>query len=589
MKHLLHIFITVVCIAVVAGCADNSRLRDDIDRAGRLADTRPDSAIALLDSLSPAINQADKATRMRYDLMLIKSRDKAYIEHRNDSMIAPVVEYFTDHTDPDLTPLALYYAGRVYSDLGDAPRALDYYQKAVNSLISNDNDRLRTYIYTQIGDLYYRQGLFEYALNANKKSLDLSYALNDTLFIIDGLKEIAHTYINMNHEDSALICYKKAYELSQSINEEELSGCLLSQYAYLENSLGNKEVADSLIEKALMYDYKTENLKSVLYAITSKIYMQRGKSQQALPYLLWLCDNGSIYAKRNAYRNITLYHIQKMQWHDALKYNNKAFDAVDSIRKIEGAEAVARVKANYDYSLYKIENSDLKVNNARKNKIIIILSAISILIMLFIFFWWKSIKLKSQHQIELLNNMKFLHESETENILNEKLKVTEELHAKITNLLLENHSYNEKVNSLTDYITELENTLNQTTAQLEDLTSSKQISDNKLMSSEIVGKIKRNISDNNFNLSYNEWKALEKSIISNCPDFYKKLHPDRFMRALEWRVTMLIKIGISPSNISKMVNRSKETVTSIRSRLYAKVFKIEKASARDWDSFTRSL
>ena len=49
MKHLLHIFITVVCIAVVAGCADNSRLRDDIDRAGRLADTRPDSAIALLD------------------------------------------------------------------------------------------------------------------------------------------------------------------------------------------------------------------------------------------------------------------------------------------------------------------------------------------------------------------------------------------------------------------------------------------------------------------------------------------------------------------------------------------------------------
>ena len=110
MKHLLHIFITVVCIAVVAGCAD--------------------SAIALLDSLSPAINQADKATRMRYDLMLIKSRDKAYIEHRNDSMIAPVVEYFTGHSDPDLTPLALYYAGRVYSDLGDAPRALDYYQKA---------------------------------------------------------------------------------------------------------------------------------------------------------------------------------------------------------------------------------------------------------------------------------------------------------------------------------------------------------------------------------------------------------------------------------------------------------------------------
>ena len=38
MKHLLLIIVAVVCIAVVAGCTDNSRLRDEIDRAGRLAD-----------------------------------------------------------------------------------------------------------------------------------------------------------------------------------------------------------------------------------------------------------------------------------------------------------------------------------------------------------------------------------------------------------------------------------------------------------------------------------------------------------------------------------------------------------------------
>ena len=32
MKHLLLIIVAVVCIAVVAGCTDNSRLRDEIDR-----------------------------------------------------------------------------------------------------------------------------------------------------------------------------------------------------------------------------------------------------------------------------------------------------------------------------------------------------------------------------------------------------------------------------------------------------------------------------------------------------------------------------------------------------------------------------
>ena len=171
MKHLLHIFITVVCIAVVAGCADNSRLRDDIDRAGRLADTCPDSAIALLDSLSPAINQADRATRMRYDLMLIKSRDKAYIEHRNDSMIAPVVEYFPGPSAPDLTPLALYYAGRVYSALGDAPRALDYFQQALTTI---GDDTIKHYgiykvCHSQMAELFMHQRLYRYALESAER------------------------------------------------------------------------------------------------------------------------------------------------------------------------------------------------------------------------------------------------------------------------------------------------------------------------------------------------------------------------------------------------------------------------------------
>ncbi len=208
MKHLLLIIVAVVCIAVVAGCADNSRLRDEIDRAGRLADTCPDSAIALLDSLSPAIDQADRATRMRYDLMLIKSRDKAYIEHRNDSMIAPVVEYFTGHSDPDLTPLALYYAGRVYSDLGDALRALDYYQKAVNAI--GDDTIAHHNIYkvclSQMAELFMYQRLYRYALESAEKAVDFN---NELTLPIDYLA-IGKSYSLLNVHDSTYLFYKKS-------------------------------------------------------------------------------------------------------------------------------------------------------------------------------------------------------------------------------------------------------------------------------------------------------------------------------------------------------------------------------------------
>ena len=588
MKHLLHIFITIVCMSVVAGCADESRLRSDIDRACLMADSCPDSALALLDSLEPLTVDASRGTLMRYNLMLVKARDKAYIIHENDSLIAPVAEYFTAHTDDRLTPIALYYAGRVYSDLGDAPRALEYYQQTVNVLPKNEI-YLKSFIYAQIGDLFYSQRLFEYALIANKEYLNLSYRLNDTISIIDGLKELAHTYTNLNKKDSAVICYKKAHSLSQKIEDNELSESLLAQYAYLQNSLGNTEIADSLIEKASMdNDYPT-HFKSALYSIISDIYILRGKTNQALPYLVWLCDSGTIYAKKSAYRDLALYSEQNEKWIEASNYNKKAFSLVDSINIEESAQAVARVKANYDYTLYRSENSDLKVKNANKTKIICILIAGFILLAFSLFFWWKSMQMKSQHQIEQLNNIKILHAAETEKVLKEKAKTTEELHKKISNLLLENRSSNDKINSLTKYIFELETTLSQTASQLEDLTRSKLISDNKLMSSDIVDKIKRNISDNNFSLSHNDWKALEKSIILNCPNFYNTMRPDRFMSALEWKVTMLVKIDVSPSNISKITNRSKENITSVRSRLYIKVFKVEKASARDWDEFIRSL
>ena len=99
-------------------------------QADSLLRVRPDSAMALLRQAAPLMAQESEATRMYYRLLCVKAADKAYMVHTSDSLIRPVIAYYEEHRDRRHLPEAYYYGGRVYRDLGDAPQALDYLQRA---------------------------------------------------------------------------------------------------------------------------------------------------------------------------------------------------------------------------------------------------------------------------------------------------------------------------------------------------------------------------------------------------------------------------------------------------------------------------
>lgn len=98
------------------------RYPSSLTLADSLASVRPDSALALLESLERDTADMPLAHRMYYRLLCIKAADKAYLPHPSDSLIRPVLHYYMEDGDKRLLPEAYYYAGRVYRDLGDAPR-----------------------------------------------------------------------------------------------------------------------------------------------------------------------------------------------------------------------------------------------------------------------------------------------------------------------------------------------------------------------------------------------------------------------------------------------------------------------------------
>jgi hypothetical protein len=93
---------------------------------------------------------------------------------------------------------------------------------------------------------------------------------------------------------------------------------------------------------------------------------------------------------------------------------------------------------------------------------------------------------------------------------------------------------------------------------------------------------------NNKVLKDADWKKIEAGLLKANPTFKEKLFALYPLSDTEYRICMLIKMEVSPSNISKLMACSNSAVTQNRLRMQQKVFDGEGA-AKDWDNFILSL
>lgn len=215
MKNTLYILLLLLCTA----CTNHRPYPALLTAADSLMNIRPDSAVILLQQLKPEMEHANEDTRVYYHLLTVKAADKAYIIHSSDSLIRNILAYYQNKRLSNHLPEALYYAGRVYRDMGDAPQALDYFQQALNAL-GKEKNPLKSKIYAQMGVLFSSQKIFNEALFAYKSSLEFEIMNKDTIGIIMGLRDIADAYWNLNQPDSVLKYYLDSYELAKKYKKE---------------------------------------------------------------------------------------------------------------------------------------------------------------------------------------------------------------------------------------------------------------------------------------------------------------------------------------------------------------------------------
>jgi DNA-binding CsgD family transcriptional regulator len=85
----------------------------------------------------------------------------------------------------------------------------------------------------------------------------------------------------------------------------------------------------------------------------------------------------------------------------------------------------------------------------------------------------------------------------------------------------------------------------------------------------------------------NEWESLQTSINEAYNGFSQRLMATYKLNERELRVSLLLKINLSPSHIALSIPCSKETVTSIRRRLSAKYLSVQ--NPKEWDKLIAAL
>lgn len=387
-------------------------------------------------------------------------------------------------------------------------------------------DSLRALVESQKGTLFFNQHLLDRSLASYQRAYTIDLRAGDTLGLIYDLRDMGNVY-RAQDNDSCLVCFCQARELAIAFGHIPMQRDVESQMAGYYLYHDQLQEARRLLLPALAYTDSAN--ASGLHYMMADLYHRSGMKDSATLYYNKVLAHGSLYACRGAHRQLAEYALSKGDYEGSNAHTRWYGLLSDSILGENDAEALRRMTALYDYSLREREN-------VRLEKLVFLISAtalVFILILTFLVFYYRKkrevFRLKLQ-QMELL--------------------VTE---------------HQNKPRRL---VAEERNTLNHTP---------------------IVQHIHGLLADASQPIMSNEdWKLLEMLFAHELPHFLPRLLEFCRLSQQERRVSMLLRLGITPMDIGQLTAHSKQSITNTRSRLFEKAFG-RKGTPADWDRLVISL
>lgn len=545
------IFYCLVFAFALTACHQSDVL-EKLENIKAIGDTDPEKALLMADSLKLFMDEESEYVQMKYHLLSVRLNDKAYNLATNDLLIRKLVPYFEKNGTDVEKQEAYYYAGSVYRDLNDTPRALEYFLKSTEFHENIDSIVLRN-SYSQLYNLYFTIGDCSNTLLYAKKEFEISQSSG--LLNANTLSHVAYGYISTDSVAKASKYLDEALRLIQSNMSARKNVEILYSLLCAYSILNNKEKADICFE--LSKQNNTSKLGIYDTLAVAEYHKLNNKVDLAITcYQDILTSTQSIHDKCDASKNLFSLYSKSGDAAKAIEYGKEYVNVSESLYRGKQQELATTIHNRYQYHRDKEREQRLQ-DEVRQYRTKMYWAAFTCVFFLLLF-WMQYNRKRSQHLKQLLKEAEKLQNAKDENnSLEQELEQANEA--------LNNNK--EKLKQAQEELAQTDQDLKAVTLQLREKLQQNAIlkefyQQNKLsINAKEVLKNIRKAAIGQHKLTPEEWDEFYVAVDELYPTFQDELlNSFGTYNAKQMRVFYLLRIGLTCPEIQNLADASRSTV-----------------------------
>lgn len=337
--------------------------------------------------------------------------------------------------------------GVVYMDLGDYPRALDYFFKTLRVSEAINNKSGIAHALGNIAIVYSEQGYYSKALDYYFRSLKVEEELGSKSGMATTLGNIGTVYDDQGDDEKALDFYTRALKLEEENGEKDGVAVWLGNIGMIYERQKQHDKALDHYFRALKIAEETGNAITIAVQLRSigSLYSDLGKYKEAEEYLLRALaldeSSGALLEIMHDEEKLNQLYSATGRLALALEHYKKFTAAKDSLYSAENAAKSVRSEMNYEFEKKEAiqqAGHEAEILIAKNTRNFIIASAIMLLGMISFGFVWfnnrKHLRIKEEYSHQLILTQekerqrisKELHDSIGQNILFIKNQLTKQ-------------------------------------------------------------------------------------------------------------------------------------------------------------------
>lgn len=431
-----------IVVLIASSCGNRETVRK-MDTADAVMWTRPDSALAVLESIDTLDLRTEKR-RARYSLLYTMALHKNWIDTADIRVIRPAERYYERHGSNEDKMRMNYYLGTVQQNAGDLESAISSYLRAKEYSSRSDNLVFKGIISSSISDVYLLNHNNSESISYCKEACDFFALAKDTFRLWNTTGLLANRYSNITSWTKSDSLYSIFF--SQPVRDSSIYAMQLLNLSW--NNIfkpgSDPHKSIDLFRKATEEYGVTPSIGDYcVYAYASEIIGNHDASNDIIRQLEKV-DSSSTILKIWKYRIFK----RRGDYKDALVCLEQSIDDRDS----EVLETVGQSVALAQSAYYENKSSLLEME--RRIQSLLKWIAVVLCLLVMVSSWW-IITVQRRKRREQFEEMSSINDEVTQR-LNESLLCEVEHLRRIESLSAANQSAEKEIQDLSEKLSDSE-------------------------------------------------------------------------------------------------------------------------------------